>query len=325
MRASRPLKNESSAAFRGPLVTQRTPVPLEPPRRRREPETRAGAACIAAALLLIVGAAAFWRSSPARRPQLAQSIAVLPVRNLTNDSSQEAMADGITEALISELGKIHSLRVISRTSVMQYKNRDKSLREIARELDVDAVLESGMQRSGSRLRIDTRLRLASNETQLWGSHFEREISDFFRLQAELAQEVVQGISAEITPEEMRLLAGTRRVNPSAQENYIAGRRSLWRGNSKDRRESIKLFDEAIRLQPDYAAAYASRSLAWHLLRAQQAATPQEAYEPALNDAKMALKLDPQNAEAYVTLAGVKWFEEWNWIDKKVSRGRKNCG
>jgi adenylate cyclase len=224
------------------------------------------------------------------------------------------MADGITEALISELGKIHSLRVISRTSVMQYKNKDKSLRDIARELDVDAVLESGMQRFGGRFRIDTRLRSASNEAQLWGTQFEREVGDIFRLQAELAQEVAQGIRAEMTSEEARLFTAAKKVNPSAEENYIAGRRALWRGNVKDRLESIKLFDEAVRLQPDYAAAYASRSLAWHLLRAQRAATPQEAYLPALNDAKKALELDPRNAEAYVTLAGVKSFEEWDWAE-----------
>jgi TolB-like protein len=148
------------------------------------------------------------------------SIAVMPFQNLSGDPDQEYFADGMTEALITELGKISSTRVISRQSVMQYKSSKKELSEIARELNVDAVLEGSVERSGDRVRVLVRLGQVSPESQLWSNQYNRDIRDVLRLQDEIARAVTDEVQVKLNPQERARLARSRSVDPGAQDDYF---------------------------------------------------------------------------------------------------------
>jgi TolB-like protein len=155
------------------------------------------------------------------KPQI-QALAVLPLTNLSGDPGQEYFADGMTESLITELGKNSNPRVISRQSVMQYKSSKKSLQEIARELKVDAVLEGAVEHSSDRVRVTVHLSQVSPERQLWAQEYDRSIRDALSLQGEIACAITDEIQVKLTPEERIRLASARPVNPQAQEDYLRG-------------------------------------------------------------------------------------------------------
>src|SRR4029453_2377540 len=191
-----------------------------------------------------------------------KSLAVLPLENLSGDPAQEYFADGMTEALISNLAQIRALsRVISRTSVMRYKGSRKSLQEIAEELKVDAVIEGTVQRSGGRVRVTAKLIPAATDSPVWVRDYERDLSDVLKLQSDVARAVADEIRVQVTPEERARLAAARSIDPKAHEAYLIGRHHL-RTNEDDLRQAIGHFERAIQLAPDYAAAYAGLSSAW---------------------------------------------------------------
>ena len=182
------------------------------------------------------------------RPQIT-ALAVLPLDNLSGDPSQEYFADGMTEALIANLAHIRAVRVVSRTSVMRFKGAARSLPEIARALDVDAVVEGSVQRSGARVRINVQLVHAPTDTHLWARQYERELTDVLKLQADVARAVVEEIQVQITAEERARLASADAVDAGAYQEYLLGQHYLWRLNEEDLTRAISHFDQAIRLDP----------------------------------------------------------------------------
>jgi TolB-like protein/predicted Ser/Thr protein kinase len=264
---------------------------------------------VAAAVLLPLAGAAVWKLWPAASAPEIRSIAVLPLRNLSGDPGQEYFSDGATEALISKLAQIQSLRVISTTSVLRYKGTAKGVPEIARELGVDAVVEGSIQRIGDRVHVTAQLIRASTDAHLWASEYDREMTDVLRLQADVAREIAREIQAQLTPDEARRLAGARTVTPAAQEEYLLGRLGYRTG---DFRAAIEHLDRAIALQPDYAAAHGMLAMAWHMGEVSGVTRRSDIEVLGRGAALKALELDPELSEAHLAIAGIKWFEDWDW-------------
>jgi serine/threonine protein kinase/tetratricopeptide (TPR) repeat protein len=269
---------------------------------------------IPALVMLVVAALSYrllFREAPTAVSPEIKSIAVLPLENLSGDPAQEYFADGMTEALISNLGQIRALsRVISRTSVMSYKGSRKSLQEIARELNVDAVIEGTVQRSGGRVRVSARLISAATDSPVWMRNYNRDLGDVLKLQSEVARAVADEIRIQVTPEERARLAAARNINPQAHEAYLLGRHRL-RTNEEDLRQAIGHFERAIQLVPDYAAAYAGLSRAWTTRGVFGAKNRKEVMPLARDAALKAVELDPQLPEAHVALGFVK-THDWDW-------------
>jgi serine/threonine protein kinase/Tfp pilus assembly protein PilF len=246
-------------------------------------------------------------------PPKIESIAVLPLANLSGDPNQEYFADGMTEALISKLAQIGSLKVISRTSMMRYKNSRKTVPEIAQELHVDAVVEGSVQKAGDRVRITAQLIRAATDTHLWAKDYERDLRDVLSLQSEVARAIAGEIKVQITPQEQTRLASIRPVNPEALEAYLRGRYLWYKFTVEDFQRAIAHFDLAIQKDPLYALAYAGLADAYVQL-AGRAMPPTEAMPKAKQAALRALQLDPNLAEAHNGLAYVIFYYEWNWAE-----------
>ena len=241
-----------------------------------------------------------------------RSIAVLPLENLSGDPAQEYFADGMTEELIGKLAQIGSLRVISRTSVMRYKAGAKSLPEIARELNVDAVLEGTVQRSDGRVRVTAKLIHAATDSLLWARDYERDLTDVLKLQRDVAHAVADEIRIQITPEERARLASARSVNPQAHEAYLLGRYHYSKNNEQGWKQAIDYFERAIQIDPNHAAAYAGLSDAWIFRGLTGTVDFKEAESPTRAAALKAIKLDEQLAEAHLSLARIKQQYDWDW-------------
>src|SRR5947207_9125920 len=181
-----------------------------------------------------------------------RSLAVLPLENLSRDPQQEYFAEGLTEALITTLAKIGELRVVSRTTAMLYKDVHKPLREIARELEVDAIVEGTVLRAGQRVRITAQLIDAANETHLWAESYERHLRDVLHLQAEVAEAIAKQVRVKITPQERAHLAQTQPVNPEAFEAYLKGRYHWLRRSGEELPKAVQYFEQAIATDPTYA-------------------------------------------------------------------------
>jgi serine/threonine protein kinase/tetratricopeptide (TPR) repeat protein len=281
----------------GRMSQELTPPPIPPPKRST---SVLAAVAIIVLVLAALGAWRFWPGGAAV-PKI-QSIAVLPLQNLSGDPNQEYFSDGMTEQLISSLAQIHSLRTISRTSVMRYKGTTKLLPEIGKELGADAILEGSVRRSGNRVRVTAQLIHASTDAHLWAKDFDHDLSDVLKLEAEVAQAIVREIQIALTPEENGRIAAVRRVNPAAQDAYWLGRSYYWKNNEEDSKKAADHFRKAIQLQPDYADAYAALGL---LL--QNFPDPEESRKPS----EKAVELDPNLAEAHAAMAGVHYMD-WNW-------------
>jgi TolB-like protein/Flp pilus assembly protein TadD len=239
-----------------------------------------------------------------------QSLAVLPLENLSRDPEQEYFADGMTDELIAELGKIGELRVISRTSVMQYKGVHKPLPQIARELNVDAVLEGTVLRSGERVRITAQLIQAVAEKHLWGETYERDLRDVMALQDEVGRDIADEIRVKLTPQEQRRLATRRPVNPQAYEAYLRGRYYVAQFSSEGSEKAINYFHEAAAIDPGYALPY--EALAYnYILQSNWPLPPNEAMPKARDAARKALELDDTLAGAHTSLASVLLMYDWN--------------
>jgi TolB-like protein/Tfp pilus assembly protein PilF len=246
-----------------------------------------------------------------------RSIAVLPLDNLSGDPTQEYFADGMTESLISNLARIGALKVISRTSVMRYKDTAKSLPEIARELNVDAIVEGSVQRANDRVRITAQLIHAGSDTHLWAREYEGAFADALRLQGDVARAIASQVRIQVTPEEHAQLGPTRPVDPAAYEAFLRGRYHYWRLNEQDLKQAIAYFERAVQLAPNYAAAYAGLSQAWNERGVWGALSFVETERPQRAAAEKAVLLDDSLAEAHAAMAHVKYVRDWNWAEAEL--------
>lgn len=285
----------------------------EPPLQKRWPLVLGAGTLIgllALAIGLNVGRSRDRLLGRAAAPRI-QSLAVLPLENLSGDPSQEYFADGITEALITDVGKLGALRVISRTSVMQYKGSRKALPEIARELNVDALIEGAVLRSGDRVRVTAQLIRAAPEKHLWAESYERDLRDILVLQSDVARAIANQVQIRLSPQNQIRLASRRQVNPEAYEAYLKG---LYEGKEwveEGTKKSIEYFEQAIHKDPTYAEAWAG--LAWAYARSANFnwSPRQMAYLKAKQAALRALELDETLPQAHTSLAYLM-RAEWAW-------------
>ncbi|MBZ5513914.1 MAG: tetratricopeptide repeat protein, partial [Acidobacteriia bacterium] len=238
-----------------------------------------------------------------------ESIAVLPLENLSRDPEQDYFADGMTDALIAELGQIGALRVISRTSVMQYKGVKRPLPQIAKELNVDAVIEGSVLRSGDKVRITAQLIGAVPERHLWARSYERDLRDVLSLQGEIARAIADEIKANVTPEVHARLTRARPVNPEAHELYLKGSDWLRRGDAK---KALEYFQQAIQKDPTYARGHLGVAEAYRDLWGGVRFPAMEASANAKAYARKALELDDSLAEAHAVLADALYRGDWDW-------------
>jgi TolB-like protein/DNA-binding winged helix-turn-helix (wHTH) protein/Tfp pilus assembly protein PilF len=266
----------------------------------------------ATASVVVAAALAGWISrdslrrmvSPGR-PAVIGSLAVLPLENLTGDASREYFADGMTDALITDLAQIGALRVISRTSVMRYKGVRKPLPEIARELGVDGIVEGTVTRSAGRIRVTSQLIFAPSDQHLWAHSYERDVGDVVELQADIAQAIASEVRAALTPEQHKRLSAKVTTNPSAYEAYLKGRYYLNQRTPAGVKKSVEFFQQAIEKDPNFALAYAGLADAYNFTNILGVSAPKESSPEAKVAATQALVLDPQLAEAHAALGLVK--------------------
>ena len=275
--------------------------------------TRFLLAIIIAAALLAIPAIWMVRARNRARPVI-HSLGVLPLESLSGDAAQDYFADGMTDELITNLGRISTLRVISRTSVMPYKGVRRSLPEIARELEVDAVVEGTVLRSGNRVRITAQLIEAPTDKHLWAQSYEGDLGDTLALQNQVASAIAEEIRITLTPEEEGALKNARAVVPEAYISYLKGRYFWNKRTGESLKKAIEYFDEAIEKDPTYGKAYAGLADTYDLLGYSDFAvmTPQEAYPKAKAAAIRALELDNSLGEAHASLAFCLGHYEWHW-------------
>lgn len=261
------------------------------------------------------------RTENAARPRIT-SLAVLPLKNLSGDPAQEYLADGMTDALIGRLSTIHDLRVISRTSVMRFKNPQMSVPEIARTLHVDAIVEGSIMRDGNRIRVTAQLIRGATDEHFWSETYDRELQDALALQSDVAQSIAEKVEVTVTGEEHNRLATARQVAPDAYESYSKGEFALNTSNSKAEFEaSIPFFEDAIRRDPTFAPPYVGLANAYsNLGTVFIGGLPEETRPKVMDAAEKALELDPNLAEAHVLLANVKQ-EQWHWADAEAEYRR----
>ncbi len=267
----------------------------------------------AAAVILIAGGVVLWRAKIAK-PKLQQirSIAVLPLRNLSRDPDQEYFTDGMTEALTTGLGQISALSVIAQSSMTRYSGTKKAPSEIARELNVDALVEGTVQRSGSRVMITAHLIDGSNDRQLWAKGFERDLRDALALQSEVAQAIAEEIRVKLTSQEQTRLARFRPVNPEAQDAYLRG--VYLAHSSSNKRLVLETLQRAIQLDPNYAPAYAALAGTYYVAMFEGVIPAKEANAKWRAAVTRALELDDTLAEAHLSLAFLLHYDDWNWRD-----------
>lgn len=261
----------------------------------------------AVVLLCVALAYAFlFRGVPVTHQPEIRSLAVLPIANLSGDPAQDYFADGMTETLIAGLAKVGALRVISRTSVMQYKGAHKPLPEIARELNVDAIVEGSVQRFGERVQITVQLIYAPTDRHLWSETFDRDLSDILTLQNEVARAVTQEIQIKLTPQEQMRLARARPINPAAYDYFLRGRFHVSRETKAENETAIEMFDRAVAADPNFAAAWTE--LAQACVSRFFFFTPDEKQweEKAFVAIEKALSLDPDLAEAHLARGRLLW-------------------
>jgi len=217
----------------------------------------------------------------------------------------------MTEELITDLSKIGSLKVISRTSVMQYKDARKPLREIGRELGVQGVIEGSVRRVGDRVRITAQLIYAPSDTHLWAESYDRDLHDVLKLQGEVAQVIANEINAKVTPQEQARLSGKRPIDPAAYQAYLQGRYYWNKRTEEDIQKAIGYFQQAINKDPNYALAYAGLADSYLVLSLYSSAPWQDTYRQAKAAAVKALEIDDNLAEAHATLASTRAGEQWD--------------
>jgi TolB-like protein/DNA-binding winged helix-turn-helix (wHTH) protein/Tfp pilus assembly protein PilF len=320
--------------FIAPVESEGGPDPSHsvqsaPPREVPVASARSAPRALLAASILafLVIALAVWLARTGTHPASAapriNSIAVLPLDNLSGDPSEEFFVDGITDQLITDLAKIGSLRVISRTSVMRYKGTKERLPKIARELNVDAIVEGSVVRSGQRVRVTAQLLQASTDQHLWAETYDRDLGDVLKLQAEVADAIAQQVRAELTPQQRVQLRVAPSVNPAAYDAYLRGRLYFVTEFTKpdSLRKAQQDFEVSIQKDPNFALAYAGLADTYVYLAFAGALQKDQAYRSAKEAVAKALELDDSIGEAYDTLGLLSFEFDWDWdtADREFNR------
>jgi TolB-like protein len=261
------------------------------------------------------------RDAPQASPALKiDSLAVLPLHNLSGDPEQEYFSDGMTEELIFEIARIRALRVISRTSVMQYKGTTKSLPAIARELSVDVVVEGSVARSGEKVRVSAKLILAAEDRSLWSCRYERNLRDVLSLQVEVAQDIAHQIHRVLDPVEASV-GVPRQIDPPAYEAYLKGNFFRDRINPLDLEKSIRFYTQAIDLDPTCARAYGALARCHLFVGIAGLRHPVEVFRNVRMNALKAIELDETVAASHIALASVNVFDSWDWAAAEAESRR----
>jgi eukaryotic-like serine/threonine-protein kinase len=269
--------------------------------------------------IVLVMAVALLKIYSMRSPPVAggvrfQAIAVLPLVNLSGDPEREFFADGMTEELITQLGKVVPSRVISRQSVMQFKGTKLPLAEIARKLEVDAVVEGSVVQSGSRVRVTARLVDAAAERQVWADEYDRDLRDVLTLQGEVTRAIASSIRATLSPREQARLTAPGAVNPEAYEAYLKGRFEWYKVSQQGFDNAERYFQLSLEKDPHYALAYSGLADVW-LMRADTGyAAPADTIPRAKNAARKSLELDDSLSEPHISLANIEGSYERNWSE-----------
>jgi TolB-like protein/DNA-binding winged helix-turn-helix (wHTH) protein/Flp pilus assembly protein TadD len=287
------------------------------PLRISRPLLWAGAAGVLLALALGV-----YLGGRLRRPVSEPSaggtltLAVLPFDNFTGDAAQDYLSEGLTEEMIAQLSHLdpERVRVIARTTAMQYKGTHKTVAQIGRELGADYILESSFRREGSRARITTQLVRTNDQIHIWSQEYERDVREILPLESEVAQSIAQEIAVKLSPEAQNRLAVHRAIDPEAYQLYLQGRYFWNKRSEQGHLKAIDFFQQAIAIQPQYAQAYSGLADAYALLGSNPttAMTRPEAMSKARAAALQALAIDNTIAEAHTSLAFVYWHYDWNW-------------
>jgi serine/threonine protein kinase/Tfp pilus assembly protein PilF len=289
------------------LADSAVSVSLPAVRPRRPWRLWIGSAALIVLVALVGIILAARRSAPSARgssvvPSIA-SLAVLPLENLSGDPDQAYFADGMTDELITELSQISGLRVVSRTSMMQYRGTRKPMPQIAKELNVDAVVEGSVARSGNRVTIQAHLIEAATDRSLWGARYERDLQDILTAQSEAVRAIATQIRVKLSPEEKDRLASARPVNARAYELYLRGRSAFESRTGTDTRTALRLFEQATALDPSDARAFAG--IARVYLQGFSGVAPEIARRRAAQAAERALSVDESLPEAHIAAAGVR--------------------
>jgi eukaryotic-like serine/threonine-protein kinase len=326
LQKDRDLRYQSAAEMRTDLrrvrpaaeLNSATMVPL--PAAERQPAAQSshvrryltvGAAFL---FLLTLSGAAFLKWQLARRaadPGAIRSLAVLPLANLSADPSQQYLVDGMTEELTSEISQLHSLRVISRTSTMQYRDTQKKAPQIAKELQADGLIEGSILRVNDRVRITAQLIHGPSDTHVWSKSYERDLRNVIALQHEIASDIAREVRISLGPQEQAHLARAREVIPEVHEAYLRGRFHLQNGSKASIYRALDYFQQAIQKDVEYAPAYAGVADAYTAMRSIYAA-PSEVMPKAKAAALKAVALDESLPEAHVSLGSVLMFYDYDW-------------
>jgi TolB-like protein/DNA-binding winged helix-turn-helix (wHTH) protein/Tfp pilus assembly protein PilF len=265
-------------------------------------------------LAVLISVPPVWKRIHSSGPQPIQSLAVLPLRNLSGDPAQDYFAEGMTEALITDLARIPGLKVISRTSIMQYKDSHKRLPQIARELGVDGVIEGSVLLSGNRVRITAQLVRGATDQHIWAASYERDLRDLVTLEDGVSRSIAGQIRKQIAPLAPRQLTLATAVDPRAREDYLKGRYFWNRRSEAGYLKAIEYFQAAIGQDPQYAQAYAGLADSYALLGSMPVAKiPRDTAMPKAKEmALTALNLDDSLADAHTSLAFVEMHYEWKF-------------
>ena len=262
-----------------------------------------------ATVAIVVGAA----QAMVEELQSAKSVAVLPFENMSTDPENEYFSDGITDDIIAQLSKISALKVISRTSSMQYKKTTKKIAAIAQELGVGAILEGSVRRAGQRVRIVVHLVEPGSEKHLWGDTFDRQLTDIFEVQSEVAQQITGALSVALSPEEKQRVEKKATQDADAYNLYLLGRFHSNKWSEQDVLKGIECYEAAIAKDPGYAVAYAGLADAYELLSIGFSSKPPVEYLAlAKGMALKALEMDDSLAEAHTSLAYARWLGDLDW-------------
>ena len=278
-----------------------------------------------AAVVLLISGYISWRRFRAAPPPRSEKImlAVLPFQNLTGDPNEEYLADGLTEEMIAQLARLHpeQLGVIARTSVMGYKHSDQRLDQIGRDLSVQYVLENSLRGNGNRLRITVQLLQVKDQSHLWAQDFDYRPRDILSLEDDVAKAVAREIQIRLTPQQQSDLARLRHVNAEAFDAYMEGRFSLDRDNDGDLNRAVSYFEQAIKLDSNYAPAWVGLSRA-RFRQADRGFIPhEEGQRQAREAAEQALALDPSLPEAHARIGQMKRLVDWDWMGANASLQR----
>jgi TolB-like protein/Tfp pilus assembly protein PilF len=247
-----------------------------------------------------------------------RALAVLPLKNLSGDPSQEYLADGLTEALIGRLSRIHDLRVISRTSVMRFKDAKPSIPEIAKTLGVDAVVEGSVIREGNRIRVNAQLIRAATDDHFWSEAYDRELRDTLQLESDVAQSIARRVEVTITGEERARILAAHDVLPEVYESYLKAENAVGNG---DLSKGIAYFQDTIEKDPNFAPAYVGLASTYDALGTLRAGVPPNEVRPKLiSAARKALELDPDLAEPHILLA-TTYERQWQWSEAEAEYRR----